>query len=247
MSRMELEQAFPTCEVLETALEPVMPGWTALLEGPRDEVGDELAKRLGLRAGSTASVVLSTVDRVALLLPVEENRRNQLRFRGLVLDLAAGPRLLFSGLEHLLPFDWPPDYRRVVSRLGPVAFGPGSELFIDDGTEADELMQALHGAGRERPVGLVPFYCDGNGARSCWVGGDPSVTWRYDPEQRRLEPESEGGFAGWFSHRLRVEVARLKAGTDAASTPDEEEDLEAEVEREMAADRARHPELEVDD
>ena len=242
MQRLPLEQAFPHCEVLAEAHEPLMPGWERLLDESLEDVGHTLAKMLGLRAGSTAAELVGDVERLALLVPVEERRAKRLRFRALVLDLKAGPRLLFSGFEHLLPFDWPPDYRQVVSRLGPVGIGPGAELFIDDGTEADELMSRLRAADQERPVGLVPFYIDQRRHRSCWAGGDPSQTWVFDPETHQLEPESEGGFPGWFSHRLRVEVARLKAPPETTQASDNI-DVAAEVEQEMA----RHPDLEVEE
>lgn len=236
-----LDQAFPSCEILNYAAEPTMPGWERLLTCALEDVGPTLAKLLGLRAGSTAAELVGAAEGVALLVPVEERRRSGLRFRALAVDLACGPRLLFSGIEYLLPFDWPPDVRRVISRLGPVAIGAGAELFVDDGTEADELMATLEAAGCSRPVGLLPFYCDSRGARSCWVGGDASHTWLFDPDIPALEPESDGGFPGWFSHRLRVEVARAKGdGTDHGAA---EVDVAAEVEQEMA----RHPELDVEE
>jgi hypothetical protein len=209
MSRVSLTQAFPGCELVaevDRLDDPVMPAWPRLLGSAGAELGMRLAQRLGLRADSAAAGWLEGVERAGVLLPLDERRRSQLAYRSFVVELAAGPRLLFSGISYLLPFDWPPDYREVVSRLGPVCFGPGSELFVDDGSEADELMQRLRDARQPRPTGLVPFFGDGAGGFSCWVDGDASRTFRFDPERSALEAESDGGFAGWFAGRLAEQI-----------------------------------------
>lgn len=201
MPTMPIDALCPNCEALPKAEEPLMPAWAALLTRPAPEAGAALADLLGLPPGPAADR-LRQAHQVTLHVPRDPSRRHALRRRTLAVALPGEAWLIFRGNEHSLPFDWPPDYRTPLARLGLVAFGAEDEIFVDAGSEARAIARRLEAAGRVPPPRLRPFYTDGKRHYSCWLDGDFTRSWAFDRDDGTLREESEGGLAGWLSVQL---------------------------------------------
>lgn len=199
MRPLSLEESFPDQMTLAPATGPLMPAWAGLLASSVQEAGASIADLLGLTPRSSLTL---RVARVALLVPRAPDRRDSIRHRSLAVEWREGGHLLFRGNEHWLPFDWPPDFRGPLARLGLVSFTGQDEVFVDSGPEAAAISQRLSEAGERPQARLRPFYTDGGDRTSLWMDEDTSRSWVFDRALGRLSPESEGGFHGWFTLHL---------------------------------------------
>lgn len=202
MRHLSLEETFPEQEARLAPLdEPLMSAWAGLIEAPPREAGAALADLLGLLP-PLASRLAERVQQLTLLVPRDPDRRTSLRFRSLCVSWRDGGHLLFRGNEHWLPFDWPPDFRGPLARLGLISFHGNDEIFVDAGPEAAAISKRLAESGKEPPADLRPFYTDGGDRTSLWIGSETSRAWVFERSSGRLSLESEGGFQAWFGKRL---------------------------------------------
>lgn len=201
MSPLGLEEAFPDHLELSAIGEPLMPAWEGLLSAPPKEAAAALADLLALPA-SVGGELVSRVARVFLLAPRSVERRDVLRLRSLGIGYRDGGFLFFRGNEHWLPFDWPPDFRHPLSRLGLVSFRGQDEIFVNSGPEASAIHRSLSEAGETPSAPLRPFYTDGQDRTSLWVGSDTQRSWAFDRTTCTLSVESEDGFPGWFARHF---------------------------------------------